>query len=112
MSEPSYIILPVSGNRPQHSDQETAESKSASTSKRLPSLDTNSVFSSLVASTVQHALHERKHPQPEHPGPFKQILGMSDMQGKIKEEIESVLTLTVLQLTKTAFTSILVSVLY
>lgn len=55
MSEPKVVVLPVSGTSP-HSDQETAE----------------------IASTVQHALYERSHPEPEHPGPFKQILAHPD----------------------------------
>lgn len=55
MSEPKVVVLPVSGSSP-HSDHETAE----------------------IASTVQHALYERSHPEPEHPGPFKQILAHPD----------------------------------
>ena len=45
-------------------------------------------FSSLVASTIQHALHERAHPEPEQPGPIKKILGTNNVRDKIKEETE------------------------
>jgi hypothetical protein len=55
MSGPSVVVLPVSGSGP-HPDQETTE----------------------IASTVQHALYERSHPEPGHPGPFKQILADPD----------------------------------
>lgn len=55
MSEPGYVVLPVSGSGP-HPNQETAE----------------------VASTVQHALYERSHPQPEQSGPLKQVLAHPD----------------------------------
>lgn len=51
MSDPSFVVLPVSGSGAQP-NKETAE----------------------IASTVQHALYKRNHPKPEHPGPFKQIL--------------------------------------
>jgi len=53
MSGPSVVVLPVSGDSVQHSNQETAE----------------------IASTIQHALYERTHTEPDQPGPFKQILG-------------------------------------
>jgi hypothetical protein len=55
MSEPSFVVLPVSGSGP-HPDQKTSE----------------------IASTVQQALYERSHPESEHPGPFKQILAHPD----------------------------------
>lgn len=43
-------------------------------------------FSSAVASTIQHALDKRISPEPEHPGPFKQILGTNHIRSKVKEE--------------------------
>jgi len=55
MSGPTVVVLPASGEV-QHSDQETAE----------------------IASTIQHALHEKTQPETENPGPFKQIIAHSD----------------------------------
>jgi len=56
MSEPTVVVVPVSGDSVQHSDQETAG----------------------IASTIQHALHERAHLEPEQPGLFKKILAHPD----------------------------------
>lgn len=56
MSEPTIVVLPVSGDSVQHPDQETAG----------------------IASTIQHALYERAHPESEHPGPFKEIIAHPD----------------------------------
>ena len=44
MNGPSFVVLPVSGDSSQHTNQETAESKSATTLLRLPSLNTYIVF--------------------------------------------------------------------
>jgi hypothetical protein len=56
MSAPSVVVLPVSSDVTQQPDRETTE----------------------IASTIQHALYARAHPEPARPGPIKQIIAHPD----------------------------------